>query len=165
MELVRQISRKLHEEHVAILDLLGRFEQSLTRLQGQPPAGDDPAWRGLLTQLEAALQYEVTHHFDLEEEQLFPRLHQRGEGDLAELLFEEHEAIRAVVRPLLGLIERAAAGGLDGAGWKALRVSGLELVERLGSHAQKEEGSLVPLVDEMLDEQTDRDLWSEYAEG
>jgi len=39
------------------------------------------------------------------------------------------------------------------------------LVERLGSHAQKEEGALVPLVDEMLDEQTDRDLWSEYAEG
>lgn len=165
MELVRQISRKLHEEHVAILDLLGRFEQCLVRLREQPPAADDPVWRGLLSQLDAALQYEVTHHFDLEEEQLFPRLHQRGEGDLAELLFEEHEAIRAVARPLLKLIERAAAGGLDGAGWKALKVSGLELVERLGSHAQKEEGALVPLVDEMLDEQTDRDLWSEYAEG
>jgi iron-sulfur cluster repair protein YtfE (RIC family) len=165
MEFVRQISRKLHEEHVAILDLLGRFEQSLARLRGQPPATDDPVWRGLLSQLDTALQYEVTHHFDLEEEQLFPRLHQRGEGDLAELLFEEHEAIRAVAGPLLGLIARAAAGGLDGAGWKALKVSGLELVERLGSHARKEEEALVPLVDEMLDEQTDRDLWSEYAEG
>jgi hemerythrin-like domain-containing protein len=165
MEFVRQITRKLHQEHVAILDLLGRFEQSLTRLREPPPAADDPAWRGLLPQLEAALQYEVTHHFDLEEEQLFPRLHQRGEGDLAELLFEEHEAIRAVAGPLLKLIERAGAGELDGGGWKALKVSGLELVERLGSHAQKEEGSLVPLVDEMLDEQTDSDLWSEYAEG
>lgn len=165
MELVRQISRKLHEEHVAILDLLGRFEQSLARLRGQPPAADDPVWRGLLSQLDTALQYEVTHHFDLEEEQLFPRLHQRGEGDLAELLFEEHEAIRAVAGPLLGLIARAAAGGLDGAGWKALKISGLELVERLGSHARKEEEALVPLVDEMLDEATDRDLWSEYAEG
>jgi iron-sulfur cluster repair protein YtfE (RIC family) len=165
MEFARQISRKLHQEHVAILDLLGRFEQSLTRLRGAPPAADDPSWRGLLSQLEAALQYEVTHHFDLEEEQLFPRLHQRGEGDLAELLFEEHEAIRAVAGPLLGLIARAAAGGLDSAGWKALKVSGLELVERLGSHARKEEEALVPLVDEMLDEQTDRDLYSEYAEG
>jgi len=164
MELTRQISRKLHQEHVAVLDLLARFEQSLARLR-EPPAGDDPLWRGLLSQLDTALQYEITRHFDLEEDQLFPRLHQRGEGDLAELLFEEHEAIRAVAGPLLGLIARAAAGELDAAGWKALKVSGLELVERLGSHAQKEEGALVPLVDEMLDEQTDRDLASDYAAG
>jgi hemerythrin-like domain-containing protein len=165
MEFARQISRKLHEEHVAILDLLGRFEQSLMRLREEAPAADDPVWRGLLSQLDTALQYEVTRHFGLEEEQLFPRLHQRGEGDLAELLVEEHEAIRAVAGPLLGLIGRAAAGELDGAGWKALKVSGLELVERLGSHAQKEEGALVPLVDEILDEQTDRDLSIEYAAG
>jgi len=165
MEFVRQISRKLHEEHVAILDLLGRFEQSLMRLREEAPAADDPVWRGLLSQLDTALQYEVTRHFGLEEDQLFPRLHQRGEGDLAELLLEEHEAIRAVAGPLLGLIRRAAAGKLDGAGWKALKVSGLELVERLGSHAQKEEGALVPLVDEILDEQTDRDLSIEYAAG
>ena len=165
MEFVRQISRKLHEEHVAILDLLERFEQSLVRLREQPPAADDPAWRRLLSQLESALQYEVTRHFDLEEDQLFPRLHQHGEGDLAELLFEEHEAIRAVAGPLLGLIAQAVAGALDASGWKALKVSGLELVERLGSHAQKEQGALVPLVDEILDEQTDRELSSEYASG
>jgi hemerythrin-like domain-containing protein len=165
MEFARQISRKLHQEHVAILELLSRFEQSLNRLRGEPPAADDAAWRGLLSQLAAALRYEVTHHFDLEEEQLFPRLHERGEGDLAELLFEEHEAIRAVARPLLECIDRASAGSLDGALWKALKISGLELVERLASHAQKEEGALVPLVDEMLDEQTDLALWSEYADG
>jgi hemerythrin-like domain-containing protein len=164
MEFARQISRKLHEEHLAILDLLGRFEQALVRLRDQPPAGD-PVWRRLLSQLDAALQYELTRHFDLEEDQLFPRLHQRGEGDLAELLFEEHEAIRAVAGPLLGLIARAQAGELDGAGWKALKVSGLELAERLGSHAQKEQSALVPLVDEMLDEQTDRELSSEYTTG
>lgn len=165
MEYTRQISRKLHEEHVAVLDLLERFGQALVRLRGQPPASDNPVWRGLLAQLESALLYEITHHFSLEEDQLFPRLHQRGEGDLAELLFEEHEAIRAVTRPLLGLIARAAAGELDGAGWKALKVAGLELVERLGSHARKEEEALVPLVDEMLDERTDGELWSDYVPG
>jgi iron-sulfur cluster repair protein YtfE (RIC family) len=164
MELTRQVSRKLHEEHVAVLDLLARFEQSLAR-RGEPPPADDPVWRGLLSQLDTALRHEITRHFGLEEDQLFPRLHQHGEGDLADLLFEEHEAIRAVVGPLLGMIARAAAGGLDGAGWKAFKVSGLELVERLGSHAQKEESALVPLVDDLLDEQTDRDLWTEYAAG
>ena len=165
MELARQISRKLHEEHVSVLELLDRFGQMLARLGGQAPAGEDAAWRKLLAQLDSALQYEITRHFDLEEDQLFPRLHQRGDGELAELLFEEHEAIRAVAGPLLGLITRAAAGELDAAGWRALKVAGLELVERLSSHAQKEETALVPLVDEMLDEQTDRTLWSEYAAG
>jgi len=163
MELQRQISRKLHEEHVAVLGLLGRFEKSLARLRGEPPAADDPVWSTLLAQLATALEYEITRHFSLEEEQLFPRLHQRGEGELAELLFEEHEAIRAVTRPLLGLIERARRAALDAAGWRALKAAGLELVERLGSHAEKEQGALVPLVDEMLDEATDRELFAAYA--
>ena len=46
---------------------------------------------------------------------------------------------------------------------RSLKGYGLELVERLTSHAQKEQGALVPLVDEMLDAQTDDTLWNEYA--
>jgi hemerythrin-like domain-containing protein len=163
MELQRQISRKLYEEHVAVLDLLGRFGRALARQGDAPPAAEDPAWRVLLAQLDTALEYEITRHFDLEETQLFPRLHARGEGDLAELLFEDHEMIRAVTRPLLGLVARARAGGLDAAGWRSLKAAGLELVERLGSHAEKEQGALVPLVDEMLDEATDVELWANYS--
>jgi hemerythrin-like domain-containing protein len=163
MELQRQISRKLYEEHVAILDLLGRFGRALERLRAEPPAADDPAWRVLLAQVGTALEYEITRHFDLEETQLFPRLHARGEGDLAELLFEDHEVIREVTRPLLGLVARAQAGALDAAGWRSLKAAGLELVERLGSHAEKEQGALVPLVDEMLDEATDQELWTQYT--
>lgn len=163
MELQRQISRRLHEEHVAIIALLGRFEQALSRLGAAPPVAGDPPWSTLLAQIDTALRYEITRHFDLEEEGLFPRLHARGEGDLAELLFEEHEAIRAVARPLLGLIERARAGALDASGWGALKRSGLELAERLSSHAQKEQDALVPLVDELLDEATDRELWNNYV--
>ena len=163
MELQRRISRKLYEEHVAVLDLLGRFGRALERLRAEPPAMDDPAWRVLLAQVSTALEYEITRHFDLEETRLFPRLHARGEGDLAELLFEDHEVIREVTRPLLGLVARARAGGLDATGWRSLKTSGLELVERLGAHAQKEQGALVPLVDEMLDEATDRELWTQYT--
>jgi hemerythrin-like domain-containing protein len=163
MELQRQISRKLYEEHIAVIDLLGRFGRSLERLGAGPPAADDPAWRVLLAQVGTALEYEITRHFDLEETQLFPRLHARGEGDLAELLFEDHEVIREVTRPLLGLVARAQAGALDVAGWRSLKASGLELVERLSAHAQKEQGALVPLVDEMLDEATDQELWTQYT--
>lgn len=163
MELQRQISRKLYEEHIAVIDLLGRFGRALQRLGASPPAADDPVWRVLLAQVGTALEYEITRHFNLEETQLFPRLHARGEGDLAELLFEDHEMIREVTRPLLGLVARAQAGGLDAAGWRALKASGLELVERLSAHAEKEQGALVPLVDEMLDEATDLELWTQYT--
>jgi hemerythrin-like domain-containing protein len=165
MEFQRQISRKLHEEHEALLGLLERFESALMRLRAVPPGDDDPVWRHLLAQLDTALQYEVSRHFALEEDQLFPRLHEHGEGELAELLFEEHESIRQVVGPLLELIGRAKGGTLDVPGWRSLKASGLELTERLGSHARKEEGSLVPLVDEMLDQDTDNALWEEYSSG
>lgn len=159
----RQISRKLHEEHVAIIDLLGRFGRALERPGAGAPAADDAAWRVLLAQVAGALEHEVTRHFELEETQLFPRLHERGEGDLAELLLEDHELIRGVTRPLLGLLAQAQAGSLDAAGWRTLRTLGLELVDRLGSHAEKEQGALVPLVDEMLDEATDEALWTTYT--
>lgn len=163
MALQREISRRLHQEHVAVLDLLGRFGQALARLRGGPPAAGDALWSVLLAQLASALEHEITRHFQLEEEQLFPRLHARGEGDLAELLLEEHIVIREVSRTLLALLARARRNELDTAGWRALNANGLELVERLGSHAEKEQGALVPLVDEMLDEATDRELAMSYA--
>jgi iron-sulfur cluster repair protein YtfE (RIC family) len=162
MQLQRQISRQLHNEHVAIIVLLARFAQALERLTPAPPATDDVTWRVLLAQVGNALEYEITRHFDLEETQLFPRLHARGEGELAELLFEEHEGIREVARPLIGLVAQAQSGSLDAAGWRSLRAAGLELADRLGSHAQMEQRALVPLVDEMLDEATDLELWSQY---
>ena len=163
MDLQRQTSRKLYEEHVAVIDLLDRFARALGRVGAAPPAADDQEWRVLLPQVSTALQYEITRHFDLEETQLFPRLHERGEGDLAELLFEDHEVIREVARPLLGLVASAQAGALDAAGWRALKASGLELAERLSAHAEKEQGALVPLVDEMLDEATDMEIWTQYT--
>lgn len=162
MELQRHISRRLYEEHIAVLALLERLEQALTRLHA-PPAADDPVWARLLPELETALRHEVTRHFALEEEQLFPRLHEHGDGDLADLLLEEHGVIREVAGALLELLPQARRGQLDAAGWQALKTSGLELAERLSSHAQKEQGSLVPLVDEILDEETDGMLSMEYA--
>ncbi len=163
MQLQRQTSRTLHEEHVAVLALLERFEQTLAPLKSGPPGPDDANWGLLLRQLETALQHEVTRHFALEEEQLFPRLREYGEGDLADMLLEEHASIREVAGALLGLIARAARRELDPPSWHTFRVCGLELVERLGSHARMEEGALVPLVDEMLDEQTDMEIWNAHA--
>ena len=163
MEFRRQTSRRLHQEHEAVIALLAQFEQALVRLTVLPPGPGDATWPVLLPKLEAALRHEVTRHFQLEEEQLFPRLHEQGEGDLADLLGEEHTSIRAVAGPLLELIAQAVRVGLDAAGWRSLKTHGLELAERLTSHAQKEEGALVPLVDDLLDEPTDSAIAMEYA--
>lgn len=163
MEFQRLISRKLYEEHVHVIGLLERFGLALAGLRADPPAADRPPWSLLLAEMGGALQHEVTRHFQLEEEKLFPILQSRGEGDLAELLLEEHAAVREVAGPLLDLIKRARLGDLDAAGWRMLKAHGLELVERLSSHAQKEQGALVPLVDEMLDETADETLWNEYV--
>jgi len=162
MELTRQTSRRLYEEHIAVLALLERFGQALARLSA-PPAANDPVWSLLLPQLATAIEHEISGHFELEEKELFPRLREHGAGELADLLLEEHAAIRDVSRPLLDLLRLARAGRLDAAGWKSLRALGLELVERLSSHAQMEQGSLVPVVDEMLDEFTDMEIWNAYV--
>lgn len=146
-----------------MIALLARFEQALVRLASPPPAPGDATWPDLLPRIEIALRHEVTRHFELEEEQLFPRLREHGEGDLADLLAEEHATIREVAVPLLDLIQQAKRGELDSAGWRLLKMHGLELAERLTSHAQKEEGALVPLVDDLLDEETDSAIAMEYA--
>jgi len=162
MEPVRQTARRLHEEHVAVLALLERLGQALGRLAA-PPAADDAAWNVLLPQLLAAIEHEISAHFDLEERRLFPILRANGSGDLADLLTEEHVPIRAVSAPLLALLKLARRGTLDPARWATLRKLGGELVERLSAHAQMEEGALVPLVDELLDEETDQEIWNSYA--
>ena len=45
----------------------------------------------------------------------------------------------------------------------ALRVTALELAERLVSHVQKEEMSLLPALEDLLDEATDAELALAYA--
>jgi hypothetical protein len=58
--------------------------------------------------------------------------------------------------PLCALSTRG--GGVEPETWQAIKTHGLELTERLGAHINKEELSLVPAVEELLDEETDREL-------
>jgi hemerythrin-like domain-containing protein len=82
---------------------------------------------------------------------------------MATLLSEEHDAIREVAAELLPLARQAAAGTIDDAGWSALKRDVLELVERQVAHIQKETMALLPLLDDLLDEETDRELAFAYA--
>jgi hemerythrin-like domain-containing protein len=155
---LRDTGAALHREHKANLELLARIEQAFAG-----PPRRDAAVVGLLRTLGAHLAYEVTRHFGFEENELFGRMAESGAGDLAALLAEEHVTIRAVAAELVPLIERAAAGTLDDAGWDALKPLALELVERLTAHINKEESALLPLLADVLDDETDRALAMAYA--
>jgi hemerythrin-like domain-containing protein len=142
----RQVSRRLHEEHQATLALWSRVEASLA-------AGR--ADSALMRSAAAQLAEEIERHFRFEEEALFPRLAAAGEGDIAELLQDEHATIREAATRFIAL----AKGDFS----QELRVLGLELAERLVSHVQKEEMSMLPALEDLLDEGSDHELTLAYA--
>ena len=147
MEFNRHISRRLHEEHVATLALWGRVESALA-------AGRHDA--ALLKSAAASLERELDRHFRFEEAELFPRLAAAGEGDIGEVLREEHETIRAAGLRFIALVR-------ENGNEKEIRTLGLELAERLVNHVQKEEMALLPALDDFIDEETDHELDSAYA--
>lgn len=163
MEWQRQVSRTLDDEHRVNLELLGRVEQAFSR--PSRAGGGDPELVALVGALGRNIEQDIGRHFDFEERELFPRMTDAGDGDMASLLGEEHEAIRAVARELLPLVHAATAGTLDETRWGVLRRGALEMVERQVAHIQKETMALLPLLDDLLDEDVDRELALAYAAG
>jgi len=153
-----QVSRMLDEEHRANLELLGRVEHALAG-----PRSGGPDLARLAQTLARHLEHELTRHFDFEERELFPRMDEAGDGEIGALLTEEHEAIREVAAELLPLAQLAGTGAIDDASLERLKRTALEIVERLVGHIQKETMALLPLLDDLLDEDADRELASEYA--
>lgn len=160
MTFSRQISRTLDEEHRKLLALLGQVEQGLARARHH-----DAALLPLLASFAQALQEDVRRHFDFEEHSLFPRLAEAGDAGIAELLREEHDTMREVATELLPLLRAALLGPVPDADWAALRRNALEMVERQVAHVQKETMALLPMLEELLDEQGDRELAMVYAES
>jgi hemerythrin-like domain-containing protein len=140
MQFTTQVSRRLHEEHEATLALWARVQR-------------DPL--GIAREALAALKGEIGRHFEFEERSLFPLLAEAGQGDLGDMLSEEH----VVIREAASRAEAALAAGRQ----DAARIVMLELAEEILSHAQKEEVSLLPAIDDLLDAEADENLTLEYA--
>ena len=71
--------------------------------------------------------------------------------------------MREVAGEILPLARAAAAGTLADSGYDELRRGALEMVERQVSHIQKETMALLPMLDDLLDDETDRVLAFAYA--
>ena len=140
MMFTTQVSRRLHEEHDATLALWSRVQR-------------DPL--GIAREALAALKGEIGKHFEFEEKSLFPLLAASGQGDLCDMLTDEHEVIRGAAARAEALL---AAARQD-----AARSVMLGLAEEIIAHASKEEVSLLPALDDALSEETDEQLTLEYA--
>jgi hypothetical protein len=81
-------------------------------------AGRDAELVKLVGALGRQLEQDVERHFQFEERELFRRMREAGEADIAALLADEHEAIRVVAREVLPLTtvlaydERREAAGV-----------------------------------------------------
>jgi hemerythrin-like domain-containing protein len=153
-----QTGRMLDEDHRRNLDLLERVERAMS---GAPAA--TPELRKLLGEFARAMETDIGRHFDFEEQNLFPRMTEAGDGSMVDLMREEHDAIREVAAELLPLAREATQGELDEEAWDRLRLGTLELVERQVSHIQKETMAMLPLLDDVLDPETDGELALGYA--
>jgi hemerythrin-like domain-containing protein len=157
MSFARQVSQTLDAEHRANIGLLDRLDRAF----GGGLAEAD--WPPLANALVRQLEHEVVRHFGFEEDELFPRLADAGDGGIAALLTEEHTSIRAVADELLPLARAMGQAALPAADRAAFKRLTLELIERMVSHIQKETMALLPMLDDLLDDDTDRELAFTYA--
>ena len=153
-----QVGRMLDEEHRINLELLERVERAVSR-----PPESTPDLAALLGRFAHAMEHDIDRHFRFEEEVLFPLLAEAGDGAMAALLAEEHQAIRDVTEEMLPLVQDMAEGRGDEESWDRLRLAALELVERQVAHIQKETMALLPLLEDLLDAETDGQLALDYA--
>ncbi len=152
-----QVAQMLHEEHVAVLELLNRLTAVLNRHgPGMPPDMQDPAIGRLLSQFAGAIETEIKTHFEFEEMTLFPLLDANGEGEMRAMYIEDHRAIVPLGEKAAAMARASSTTGFDAQTWAAFHPVAAEFADRLTRHAEAEEAALVPLLGELLDPEEDR---------
>ena len=135
-----------------------------THRKGQPVdlTGDAHVDR-TLRDLESLIAVEMIAHFKFEEDRLFPLLTEAGEGDMGPLLAEEHVTILAAADVLVSLSRKARSEDRNEEDWQELCRKGMDFVETMLGHIQKEEMGMIPALDNAVDEGRDTELVMEYS--
>ena len=158
-----RVCQKLHDEHMATLAFLERLERFVSK--GEPAAALDSATRSFLIDLAVAFESEVWHHFDFEEKHLFDYLVAAGDTELARHLTDEHVQIKAAGERVIALARAGASAPFSPTAWREFRPLSQQLIEQLTAHVHKEEGILVPLLQDSMDGDAEEQLYSEYVMG
>ena len=140
-----------------------RLDLFLARNAAEPPPDCQASdTRMLLGDLKAAIESEIKTHFAFEEEALFPLLAEAGADDVNGILHEEHEILLPLGDEIVALADAASREGFTQAGWAKFRKVSRDFVDGLREHVDKEEMSLVPLVEDILSDDMDDDLIRDY---
>ena len=158
-----RVCQKLHDEHMATLASLERLERFVAK--GEPAAASDSGTRSFLIDLAVAFESEVWHHFDFEEKHLFDYLVAAGDTELARHLTDEHVQIKTVGQPIIAMARAAAVAPFSPTAWREFRPLSQQLIEQLTAHVHKEEGILVPLLQDSMQSDAEQRLYSEYVMG
>ena len=164
MSFDRRTPQLLHDDHQATIIVIETLEQMLSRAKRSIPDATDPSVKKSLQTAASAIEEEISAHFTFEEEELFTRLADAGDGAIGAHLAEEHKAILPLGIQMAALARAALDSGFTDTGWSEFRAVTSELIERMIPHIQKEEMALLPILDDLLDPKTDMELSTAYAE-
>lgn len=156
-----RVSQKLHDEHMATLALLERLGRFIA--SKEPPKTVDIGTRTFLIDLTAAFESEIWHHFAFEEKYLFEYLVKSGDTELAQHLTTEHEQIRDIGERTIALARAAALSPFSLSAWREFGLLARQLMEQLSAHVQKEEGVLVPLLQDSMESDAEEQLYMAYV--
>jgi len=158
-----QTARLLHDEHMEEIAVLERLEGALHKRKiSDPPGQDDEFMSLVLPDLIANTDAQINLHFVFEETHLFPKLAENGEVGIGMVLASEHQMIRETGSSVITLARTARENGFTADSWREFYLVAGELVEWVVSHVQKEEMALLPMLDDLLDDEADSELATAY---
>lgn len=163
MQFTRRTAQILHEDHRATLEMIEALETMIAKAKRSAPDVNDPAVRPTLEQAAIMIEQEVRGHFAFEEDELFTRLAEMGDEDIGNHLREEHQVMLPLGEEVSALASAALENGFSDTDWSRFKTLAAELIERMLAHIQKEEMALLPLLDDILDAQTDFELSETYG--
>ena len=163
MEFSRRTAQLLHEDHRATLEMIESLENLIARAKRNLPDISNADTKKTLAHAATAIEQEVRGHFAFEEDELFTRLAELGDVEIGDHLRDEHRAILPVGEQVAALAKAALNSGFTDQSWSQFKILAGELTERLLAHIQKEEMALLPVLDELLDPETDFALSERYS--
>jgi hemerythrin-like domain-containing protein len=163
MSFSRRTAQLLHEDHQATVEVIEALDSLIARSRKAPPDTSDAKVRKALTGAGSAIEEEVSVHFAFEENELFTRLEAMGDVGIGMTLRGEHQALLPLGRKVADMARAALEDGFDDASWAAFRDTAGELIERMFAHIQKEEMALLPMLEEILDDEDDMALSELYS--
>jgi len=165
MNFTRRTAQLLHEDHRATIEVIEALDQMIARASKNVPDLADPTTRAALSAAAHTIEEEVSVHFAFEEDELFTRLEEMGDVEIGAHLRDEHAAILPLGKEVAQRAARALKDGFSPTEWGDFRTITGELIERMFAHIQKEEMALLPMLEELLDSETDMKLATSYGEN